>query len=146
MKRDMCIKTLGTISTAQLMKNGVFWYVTPCSSCKNRRFGGTSVLTRATRRNSPEDAILHSHRRENLKFHILHDSLLSVCVYMYIPLSLLGNSFVGTLQRQRIHNNIRRNIGGVVFYASFFIKERLSNTGIIWKADWHVSYHSSCSY
>jgi hypothetical protein len=28
-----------------------------------------SDLTRATRRNIPEDAILHSHRRENLKPH-----------------------------------------------------------------------------
>jgi hypothetical protein len=27
----------------------------------------TSVLTRATRRNIPEDTIVHSHRRENLK-------------------------------------------------------------------------------
>jgi hypothetical protein len=27
----------------------------------------TSVLTRATRRNNPEDTILHSHRRDNLK-------------------------------------------------------------------------------
>jgi hypothetical protein len=27
----------------------------------------TSVLIRATRRNNPEDTILHSHRRENLK-------------------------------------------------------------------------------
>jgi hypothetical protein len=27
----------------------------------------TSVLTRAKQRNIPEDAILHSHRRENLK-------------------------------------------------------------------------------
>jgi hypothetical protein len=27
----------------------------------------TPVLTRATRRNIPEDVILHSHRRENLK-------------------------------------------------------------------------------
>jgi hypothetical protein len=35
------------------LKNGVFW-----------------VLTRATRRNNPEDTILHSHRRENLKSYI----------------------------------------------------------------------------
>jgi hypothetical protein len=33
----------------------------------------TSVLTRATRRNIPEDAILHTHRRENLKSYIRRD-------------------------------------------------------------------------
>jgi hypothetical protein len=43
------------------MKNGAFWDVRPRGSCKNRRFGGTTRLT------IPEDAILHSHRRENLK-------------------------------------------------------------------------------
>jgi hypothetical protein len=32
----------------------------------------SSVLTRATRRNNPEDAIIHSHRRENLKSYIVH--------------------------------------------------------------------------
>jgi hypothetical protein len=32
----------------------------------------TSVLTRATRRNIPEDTILHSHRRENLKSYITY--------------------------------------------------------------------------
>jgi hypothetical protein len=31
----------------------------------------TSVLTIATRRNIPEDSILHSHRRENLKSDLL---------------------------------------------------------------------------
>jgi hypothetical protein len=29
----------------------------------------TSVITRARRRNIPEDTILHSHRHENLKFY-----------------------------------------------------------------------------
>jgi hypothetical protein len=35
----------------------------------------TSVLTRATRRNIPEDIIIHSHRRENLKSYIFKENL-----------------------------------------------------------------------
>jgi hypothetical protein len=34
-----------------------------------------SVLTRATRRNIPEDTILHSHRRDNLKSYMLNFKL-----------------------------------------------------------------------
>jgi hypothetical protein len=43
----------------------------------------TSVLTRATRRNIPEDAILHSHRRENLKSYILATQLYCRCSRQY---------------------------------------------------------------
>jgi hypothetical protein len=60
------------------MKNAVFWDVAACRSCVNRRFEGTyrlhlqetSVHTRSTRRHIPEDGILHSYRRENLKSYI----------------------------------------------------------------------------
>jgi hypothetical protein len=31
----------GNKQTPWVLKNGVFWVVTPCGSCKNRRFGGT---------------------------------------------------------------------------------------------------------
>jgi hypothetical protein len=48
----------------------------------------TSVLTRATRRNISEDTILHSHRRENLKFYFVYlfvwfSPLL--CLLQYFP-------------------------------------------------------------
>jgi hypothetical protein len=36
----------------------------------------TLVLTRATRRNIPEDTILHSHGRENLKSYMVESALL----------------------------------------------------------------------
>jgi hypothetical protein len=70
------------------IRNAVFWAVTTCGCCKNRRFGETyrladyfalmeainssetSVFTRATRRLIPENGIIHSHRRENLKSYI----------------------------------------------------------------------------
>jgi hypothetical protein len=45
----------------------------------------TSVLTRATRRNNPEDTILHSHRRENLKSYMSFILLLhrfNACSYV----------------------------------------------------------------
>jgi hypothetical protein len=58
----------------------------------------TSVLTRATRRNIPEDGILHSRRRENLKSYINYICLSAVLEiislrflkYFMLPVSKLG--------------------------------------------------------
>jgi hypothetical protein len=40
------------------MKNGIFWDVTPCEEALS--FSETSVLTRVTRRNIPEEVIFQS--------------------------------------------------------------------------------------
>jgi hypothetical protein len=45
----------------------------------------TSVLTRATRRNNPEDTILHSHRRENLKAYIFYVNFLFLLTMSRTP-------------------------------------------------------------
>jgi hypothetical protein len=48
----------------------------------------TSVLTRATRRNNPEDTILHSHRRENLISYIpTYSSLCSMALCLFSDIS-----------------------------------------------------------
>jgi hypothetical protein len=44
----------------------------------------TSVLTRATRRNNPEDTILHSHRRESLKSYRFNQVHIAVTVFLIL--------------------------------------------------------------
>jgi hypothetical protein len=55
----------------------------------------TSVFTRATRRVIPEDTILHSHRRENLKSYILelgyNKATRFVCTHSFLNEPFTGN-------------------------------------------------------
>jgi hypothetical protein len=62
----------------------------------------TSVLTRVTRRNIPEDAILHSHRRENLKSYNIR-MISSVHNFIHIMYHVACN-----LRFKRIYESVRR--------------------------------------
>jgi hypothetical protein len=55
----------------------------------------TSVLTRATRRNNPQDTILHSHRRENLKSYIgtLHRKMINFYIYLIAKFCVVAPVF-----------------------------------------------------
>jgi hypothetical protein len=48
------------------MQNGVFWDVTPCGSCKNRRFGGTKRLLHQDARCEEIPSILVTLIKESL--------------------------------------------------------------------------------
>jgi hypothetical protein len=72
------------------------------------RFFETSVLTEATRRNIPEDTILHSHRRENLKSYI---ALTSTNWGFYIP------------EDDILHSHRRENLKSYIALTSWTLAE-----------------------
>jgi hypothetical protein len=66
----------------------------------------TSVLTRATRRNIPEDTILRSHRRENLKSYTRLSVIADICFYKPVTnkfrIRCPGNSTSETCLSKRV--------------------------------------------
>jgi hypothetical protein len=57
------------------------WYLLGCYA--------VWLFTRATRRNNPEDTILHSHRRENLKSYITSQHIAASMTLYVMRLELL---------------------------------------------------------
>jgi hypothetical protein len=66
----------------------------------------TSVLTRATKRNNPEDTILHSHRRENLKSYNVVPSSPILVIQMMEALSSSETSVITRATRLNIPEDV----------------------------------------
>jgi hypothetical protein len=69
----------------------------------------TSVLTRATRRNIPEDTILHSHRCENLKSYTVN-VIPSLRILVTLMIGAIRSSETSLLIRATRRNNPKDTI------------------------------------
>jgi hypothetical protein len=98
----------------------------------------TSVLTRATRRNNPEDTILHGHRCENLKSYII------VSDYKFIFINkdwLISDHFF--LMALRYHMPIQQSISEWHLMPSSVGRSTSRRNKVKWK--WNFEKCTGCS-
>jgi hypothetical protein len=87
----------------------------------------TSVLTRATRRNIPEDAILHSHRLENLKSY-------KVLFFFHMPCLSLPIDVV--VSRPRFLQGLSPNLCCWSVWMESIMKETYKHKWKLWTCGW----------
>jgi hypothetical protein len=68
------------------------------------RSSETSVLTRATRRNISEDAIPHSHRRENLISYIENTMFQKLALFPFSGAGRKTTTLLGPLERANLNH------------------------------------------
>jgi hypothetical protein len=86
----------------------------------------TSVLTRATWRNNPEDTILHSHRRENLKSYIFdyeqifHKSMVKWNAVLAIIILFIYSRELNKMSHDQANSTVDKTNG--IFYLTLFCR------------------------
>jgi hypothetical protein len=93
------------------MKNGVFWDVTPCGSCKNRRFGGTWCLHHQGDKNGELETTQAATSKYQVFLSSVRRLLVATCVVPSSPIFVtLMKEAPGSSKTSVLKRATRRNI------------------------------------
>jgi hypothetical protein len=107
----------------------------------------TSVLTRATRRNIPENDILHSHRRENLKFYDERSSFLNLVHFWLLIFRTLNevHKYEDFVQFDKSNYQSKLRVSALAYKGILICKLRMDPVGNTNTKQVRQHYGSLCS-